>query len=275
HQKFERSNQKENSTRGSNHRNFIGKNDKNSLIKGPNDNVAKGRRASPFDNKYGVDLRLYDCYICGKYGHVQYDCPKKQSNSKVASRGRTSVDATNKKDRNQSKSISSISSIEIMSSQKDLDTIQQVYNQSTKLLNSSQTIEERNKTFELFLSFIKQLQQRNGEKLSKHFREKESIFYSLFCHIAQNTYLFTNDQYSKLYRLKNILLPTKHNLVNEDRSIFSRQRTILPLNTLTAHMKNTKQIEKTTFNDFQEHILRSTSPISTILFDLIKYVLQS
>ncbi|CAF4619784.1 unnamed protein product, partial [Rotaria magnacalcarata] len=40
-------------------------------------------------------------------------------------------------------------------------------------------------------------------------------------------------------------------------------------------MKNTKQIEKTTFNDFQEHILRSTSPISTILFDLIKYVLQS
>ncbi|CAF3201556.1 unnamed protein product [Rotaria socialis] len=275
HQKFERSNQKENSTRSNNHRNFTGKNDKNSLIKGPNDNVAKGRRAPPFDNKYGVDLRLYDCYICGEYGHVQYDCPKKQGHSKVASGDRTSVDVTNKKDRNQSKSISSVSSLEIISNQKDLDTIQQVYNQSTKLLNSSQTIEERNKTFESFLSLIKQLQRQNGEKLSKHFHEKESIFYSLFCHIAQNTYLFTNDQYSKLYRLKNILLPTKHNLVNEDRSIFSRQRTLLPLNTLAEHMKNTKQIQKTTFNDFQEHILRSTTPISTTLFNLIKCALKS
>jgi hypothetical protein len=45
--------------------------------------------------------------------------------------------------------------------------IQQVYNQTSKLLNGSLTLDERNKTFELFLSLIEELQKLQGENLSK------------------------------------------------------------------------------------------------------------
>ena len=44
--------------------------------------------------------------------------------------------------------------MEIIFNEKAQNRIQQVYNQSSKLMNSSQTIEERNKAFDLFLSLI-------------------------------------------------------------------------------------------------------------------------
>ncbi len=214
---------------------------------------------------------LDDCYICGEYGHVQYDCPKKQGNTKVTTRG----GFNNKKQRNRSKSSSSSSSMETTLTETDQNKIQQVYNQTSKLLNGSLTLDERNKTFELFLSLIEELQKLQGENLSKIFLEKETIFYSLFCHIAQNDFLFTNDQYSKLYNLKNFLLLKKQKLLNEDRSIFSRQRILIPLNIITEHIKNVTQIQQTIFNDFQEYIIRSTSPIAIVLYNLVKYVLKS
>ncbi len=218
---------------------------------------------------------LDDCYICGEYGHVQYDCPKKQGNPKVTTRGGARGGFNNRKQRNRSKSSSSNSSMETTSTEIDQNKIQQVYNQSSKLLNGSLTTDERNKTFELFLSTIEELQKTHGEILSKIFLEKETTFYSLFCHIAQNDFLFPNDQYSKLYHLKNILLSKKQKLLNEDRSIFSRQRILIPLNIITEHIKNVTQIQQTIFNDFQEYIIRSTSPIAIILYDLVKYVLKS
>jgi len=218
---------------------------------------------------------LDDCYICGEYGHVQYDCPKKQGNPKVTTRGGARGGFNNKKQRNRSKSSSSNSSMETTPTEIDQNKIQQVYNQSSKLLNGSLTTDERNKTFELFLSTIEELQKTHGEILSKIFLEKETTFYSLFCHIAQNDFLFTNDQYSKLYHLKNILLSKKQNLLNEDRSIFSRQRILIPLNIITEHIQNVTQIQQTIFNDFQEYIIRSTSPIAIVLYNLVKYVLKS
>jgi hypothetical protein len=218
---------------------------------------------------------LDDCYICGEYGHVQYDCPAKRGNTKFISRGARRGGFTNKNERNESKSSSSDSSIETNLPGIDQTRIQQVYNQSSKLLNSSQSTDERNKTFDLFLSTINTLQKQHGENLSKIFLEKESIFYPLFCHIAQNDFLFTNNQYSKLYHLKNLLLPQKQGSLNEDRSIFCRQRVLLPLNTITEHIHTVAQIQQTIFNDFQEYIIRSTPPISIVLYDLIKYFLQS
>ncbi len=176
-----------------------------------------------------------------------------------------------KKSRNRIKSSSSSSSIET-----DQNQLQQVYNQSSKLLNSSQTSAERNQTFESFLSSIKTLEKQHGENLSKFFREKESNFYSLFCHIAQNDYLFTNEHYSKLYHYKNILLSSeKQCLLNEDRSIFSRQRILIPVNIIVEHIQTVTQIQQTIFNDFQEYIIRSASPIPKILYDLIKFLLKS
>ena len=217
---------------------------------------------------------LDDCYICGQYGHIQYNCPMKQGDSKSASHGRVHADFKNNREKNHPMS-SSISSIKINLNETDRNQIQQIYNQSSKLVESSQSIDQRNKTFDLFLSLIKKLQEKHGENLSKVFREKESIFYSLFCHVAQNHFLFTCDQYSRLYAFKSILLPQKQHLLNEDRLIFSCQRTLMPLNIITKHIKTVKQFRQSIFNDFQEHIIRSTSPISRDLFDLIKYLFQS
>lgn len=127
----------------------------------------------------------------------------------------------------------------------------------------------------MFLSLINELHQQHKDNLLKNFLEKESTFYPLFCHIALNDFLFTNEQYSKLYQLKNLLLSQKKNLLNEDRSIFSRQRILIPLDIITNHIKTVTQIQPTIFNDFQEYIIRSTSPIPLILYDLIKNLLQS
>ncbi|CAF4146550.1 unnamed protein product [Rotaria sp. Silwood2] len=275
HKNSERNNVNKTTTPGNNNRKSTGNDYTNNRSKGPDTGRNKERRAAPFNNKYGVDLRLYDCYICGEYGHVQYDCPMKQANSKTLHRSRVCANLTKTKEQNQSKSSPSITSIEINHNEKYQNKIQEVYNQSSKLINSSQTIEKQNQTFELFLSLIQELKNQHEDNLSKIFHEKESLFYSLFCHIAQNDFLFTNDQYFKLYHFKNILLPEKYNLLNEDRSIFCRQRFLIPLNIITEHIKSVTQIEQTIFNDFQEHIIRSTSPISIILFDLIKYLLKS
>ncbi|CAF3437622.1 unnamed protein product [Rotaria sp. Silwood1] len=263
------------STQGNNNRKPRDNEYTNNPRKGSDTGTNKGRRAPPFNNKYGVDLQLYDCYICGEYGHVQYDCPMKQVNSKVLCRNRVRTDLTNKNEQNQSKSSASISSIEKNLTEKDQNRIQQVYNQLSKVINSSQTIEEQNNAFDLFLSLIQQLEKQHGENLSKIFNEKESIFYSLFCHVAQNDFLFTNDQYLKLYHLKNILLPQKYHLLNEDRSIFCRQRILIPLIKIREHINNVTQIQQTIFNDFQEYIIRSTSPISIVLFNLITDILKS
>ncbi|CAF0880501.1 unnamed protein product [Adineta steineri] len=229
-----------------------------------NNSRGRGGRASQFDNKYGVDLRLYDCYNCGEYGHVQYDCPKKLKNSKDA--------RPNVKEINRSKS----PSIDINLNEIDQSSIQQVYNLSSKLLNSSQTLNERNQTFDSFILLIKKLSKQYGENLLKIFQEKESTFYPLICHIAQNDFLFTNDQYNQLYNLKHILLSSrKQNSLDQDRLKFCRQRSLLSLNLIKEHIENTTQIQQTIFNDFQEYIIRSKFPISTILFDLIKYIFQS
>lgn len=223
---------------------------------------------------------LDDCYICGEFGHVRYDCPKKQGNTKSNTRINNRRGSSNKKTRHRSKSSSPASSSsnclkQPISSETTQTKFQDVYNQSSKLLNSSLTIDERNKTFDLFLSLIQNLSKQHGENLSKIFLEKETLFYSLFCHIALSDYLFTNEQYSKLYQLKHLLLTKKQNLLNEDRSIFSRQRILIPLETITYHIKNVTQIQQIMFNDFQEYIIRSISPISIILYNLIKHLLQS
>lgn len=47
------------------------------------------------------------------------------------------------------------------------------------------------------------------------------------------------------------------------------------MNIITEHIQTVTQIQQTIFNDFQEHIIRSTSPISRVLYDLIKFVLKS
>jgi hypothetical protein len=181
----------------------------------------------------------------------------------------------NKKVPNRSKSSSSNSSVEAIPNEIDQNQLQQIYNHSSKLLNSSQTTNERNQTFESFFSLIKTLQNHSGKILSKIFLEKESLFYPLVCHIAQNDFLFSHDQYMKLYHLKTLLLPRQQHLLNPNRSIFCRQRHLIPLNIIKEHIENVTQIQQTIFNDFQEYILRSTFPISIILFDLIKYLLQS
>ncbi|CAF3890479.1 unnamed protein product, partial [Rotaria sordida] len=271
HRNSERNNVNKSSTRKNNNRKSRDNDYTNNLSKGSDNGTNKGRRASSFNNKYGVDLRLYDCYICGEYGHVQYDCPMKQNNSKNFSRNHIRTDIPNKKEHNRSKSPSIITNL----TEKDQNKFQQIYNLSSKLINSSETIEERNKTYELFLSLIQQLKKQYEENLSKIFYEKESIFYSLFCHIAQNDFLFTNDQYLKFYQIKHILLQEKNHLLNEDRSIFCRQRILIPLNIITEHIKNVPQIHLTIFNDFQEYIIRSISPISINLFDLIKCLFKS
>ncbi|CAF4812898.1 unnamed protein product, partial [Rotaria sp. Silwood2] len=235
-----------------------------------NNSTNNGRCVASFNNKYGADIRLYDCYICGEYGHIQYNCPMKKNKSKVKSRTHNRTDLTNKK-----KQIRSESSNEIILSKRDQGRIQRICNQSTKLIDCSYTDEKRNKTCKLLLARIRKLLKLHGKNLSRILYEKESIFYSFVCHVAQNNFLFTNDQYLILYDLKHILLPQKYNLLNKDRSVFCRERILIPLNIITEHIKTQSKIQQLILDDFQEYIIRSTSPISTILFDLIKYVLKS
>ncbi|CAF3633749.1 unnamed protein product [Rotaria sp. Silwood1] len=275
HQHSEQSTVHEASTRGNHNRKSSSNSSTNDLSDEPDNSTNKERRAAPSNNKYGADLRLYDCYICGEYGHIQYHCPMKKDKSKVKSRAHNRTDLTNKKKQIRSESSSSISSIEIILSKRDQGRIQRICNQSTKLIDCCYTNEKRNKTFKLLLARIRKLEKLHGKNLSTILYEKESIFYSLVCHVAQNNFLFTNDQYLALYDLKNILLPQKYNSLNQDRSIFCRQRTLIPLNIIIEHIKTQSKIQQLILDDFQEHIIRSTSPISTILFDLIKYVLKS
>ncbi|CAF4663813.1 unnamed protein product, partial [Rotaria sp. Silwood2] len=235
-----------------------------------NNSTNNGRCVASFNNKYGADIRLYDCYICGEYGHTQYHCPMKKNKSKVKFCAHNHTDLTNKK-----KQIRSESSNEIILSKRDQGRIQRICNQSTKLIDCSYTDEKRNKTFKLLLARIRKLLKLHGKNLSRILYEKESIFYSFVCHVAQNNFLFTNDQYLILYDLKHILLPQKYNLLNKDRSVFCRERILIPLNIITEHIKTQSKIQQLILDDFQEYIIRSTSPISTILFDLIKYVLKS
>ncbi|CAF1460969.1 unnamed protein product [Adineta ricciae] len=233
----------------------------------------KGRRVAPFDNKYGVDLRKYDCYLCGEYGHVQYDCPQKP---KSTARGNARGNNRNKTERKRSNSSSSSSSTEPTTiNEADHNRVQHLYNISSKLLNSSQSADERTQTFELFLSLTKKLQDCHGTNLLKTFQDKESTFYPLFCHIAQNDFLFTNEQYQKIYELRTVLLPTKSNCLNADRSIFCAQRQLMALTVIEKHLTNATQMQPTIFNDFQEYIIRSTPPISPNLYDLIRNVLRS
>lgn len=142
-------------------------------------------------------------------------------------------------------------------------------------MTGTQKSAERNETINTFLSDLDILQKHRSENLSKIFLEKETLFYSLFCHIAQHDFLFTNDQYTKLYHFKHILLPKQHQLINADRSMFARQRILTSLEIITKHIQNTKQIQQTIFNDFEEYIIRSTSPIPPVLFDLTQNLLQS
>ncbi|CAF4739127.1 unnamed protein product, partial [Rotaria sp. Silwood2] len=67
----------------------------------------------------------------------------------------------------------------------------------------------------------------------------------------------------------------KYQLLNKDRIIFCRQRTLIPLNIITEHIRTTSKLQQSILNDFLEHIIRSTSPISTVLFDLIQNLLKS
>ena len=57
--------------------------------------------------------------------------------------------------------------------------------------------------------------------------------------------------------------------------MFARQRILTPLDIITKHIQTTKQIQQTIFNDFEEYIIRSTSPIPVVLFDLVQYLLKS
>lgn len=57
--------------------------------------------------------------------------------------------------------------------------------------------------------------------------------------------------------------------------MFARQRILTPLDIITKHIQTTKQIQQTIFNDFEEYIIRSTSPIPVVLFDLIQCLLKS
>jgi len=69
-----------------------------------------------------------DCYICGEYGHVQYDCPKKQLNSKSTPHINARGGPSNKKSRNRSKSSSSNSSKEPIPTEINQTKFQEVYN---------------------------------------------------------------------------------------------------------------------------------------------------
>ncbi|UJR38217.1 hypothetical protein I4U23_030890 [Adineta vaga] len=231
----------------------------------------KGRRTFPCDNNNK------DCYNCGKQGHVQYDCPKKSNNTKPISRGNAArVVNRNENERNRSKeSSSSSSSTETTLTESDQNRMQYLYNLSSKLLNSSQSNDERTQTFDLFLSSIKKLQDYHKTNLPKILQEKQSMFYSLFCHIAQNDFLFTNEQYLKFYELKDLLIPTKVNCLNKDRSIFCRQRQLTSLTIIEKHFDTTSQIQPIIFDDIQEYLIRSTSPISGSLYDLIKHLFKS
>ncbi|CAF4583458.1 unnamed protein product, partial [Rotaria sp. Silwood2] len=255
HQHSEQSTVHEASARGNNNRKSSNNSSTNNLSDEPDNSTNNGRCAAPFNNKYGADIRLYK--------------------SKIKSRAHNRTDLTNKKKQIRSESSSSISSIEIILSKGDQGRIQRICNQSTKLIDCCYTDEKRNKTFKLLLARIRKLEKLHGKNLSTILYEKESIFYSLVCHVAQNNFLFTNDQYLALYDLKHILLPQKYNLLNQDRSIFCRQRILIPLNIITEYIKTQSKIQQLILDDFQEHIIRSASSISTILFDLIKYVLKS
>ncbi|CAF2201932.1 unnamed protein product [Rotaria magnacalcarata] len=201
------------------------------------------RYTVPFNNKSNADRRFNHSYIGGEYGHVH-------------------TDSTNEKEY----------PIEIILSKRGQSRIARIFRKSRELIDVYYNVEKRNKKFKLNLSRIRKLQKLYGENLSTIFHEKESVFYSLVCHVAQNDFLFENDQYLALYDLKNILLPEKYSLLNRDRSIFCRQRTLIPLNEIAEHIQTKPAIQQSIFNDFQEYIIRSTSPI---LFDLIKYLLKS
>ncbi|CAF4573939.1 unnamed protein product, partial [Rotaria sp. Silwood2] len=229
------------------------------------------RSDSNINEKRDVDSRLHDFHISGEYDHIQYDCSMKNNPSNNVHL----TDLIRKTKQTRSKSSASISSIEIILSKRDQGQILRICNQSTKLINSYLTVQQRNKTFKLLLSRIRKLQKLHGENISIKFYEKESIFYSLVCHVAQNDFLFSNDQYLALYDFKNILLSHKYQLLNKDRIIFCRQRTLIPLNIITEHIRTTSKLQQSILNDFLEHIIRSTSPISTVLFDLIQNLLKS
>ncbi|CAF2799963.1 unnamed protein product [Rotaria sp. Silwood2] len=217
------------------------------------------RSDSNINEKRDVDSRLHDFHISGEYDHIQYDCSMKNNPSNNVHL----TDLIRKTKQTRSKSSASISSIEIILSKRDQGQILRICNQSTKLINSYLTVQQRNKTFKLLLSRIRKLQKLHGENISIKFYEKESIFYSLVCHVAQNDFLFSNDQYLALYDFQHILLSNKYQLLNKDRIIFCRQRTLIPLNIITEHIRTTSKLQQSILNDFLEHIIRSTSPIST------------
>ncbi|CAF3369568.1 unnamed protein product, partial [Rotaria socialis] len=231
------------SARGKNNRKSPRNDSTNNLSKGSSKSANKKRYTVPFNNKSNADRQFNHSYIGGEYGHVR-------------------TDSTNEKE----------SPIEIILSKRSQSRFARICRKSRELIDVWYNVEKRNKKFKLNLSRIRKLQKLYGENLSTIFHEKESIFYSLVCHVAQNDFLFGNDQYLALYDLKNILLPEKYSLLNRDRSIFCRQRTLIPLNEITEHIQTKPAIQQTIFNDFQEYIIRSTSPI---LFDLIKYLLKS
>ncbi|CAF3559986.1 unnamed protein product [Rotaria socialis] len=231
------------SARGKNNRKSPRNDSTNNLSKGSSKSANKKRYTVPFNNKSNADRQFNHSYIGGEYGHVR-------------------TDSTNEKE----------SPIEIILSKRSQSRFARICRKSRELIDVWYNVEKRNKKFKLNLSRIRKLQKLYGENLSTIFHEKESIFYSLVCHVAQNDFLFGNDQYLALYDLKNILLPEKYSLLNRDRSIFCRQRTLIPLNEITEHIQTKPVIQQTIFNDFQEYIIRSTSPI---LFDLIKYLLKS
>ena len=211
-------------------------------------------RAPPFDNKYGVNLDLYDCYICGQFGHVQYDCPTKQKNSSSAAKNKRPGSTLDEKGR---------------------ALIEQMYNDASKLLNGCASPEERKKSFDALISGVQLLSDEYSKDVSVVFREKESTFYPLVCHIAQNEFLFTDEQYQRIHRFAKILIPKKHNSLRSNRLAFARQRTLLPLAIIAEHIKTVSQIQQTIFNDFQEHIIRAKAPVSSDLFELIKHFLKS
>ena len=196
-----------------------------------------------------------DCYNCGEFGHVQYDCPKKSSaETKRLPKNKVPAKGLDEKDR---------------------ALIEQVYNHASKLLNGCPTADERKKTFSTLIGGVQRLTNEHQDEVSQLFREKESTFLPLLVHIAQHDFLFTDEQYHQIHRFRQILIPKKHASLNRNRLVFSRQRPLLPLATVAEHIKNASQIQQSIFNDFQEHIVRSKTPVSSELFDLIKHFLKS
>ena len=157
----------------------------------------------------------------------------------------------------------------------DRNKIAELANLASKLLNSPQITDERNGTLTTFCRYAETLQKKHGDRLAKIFREKEPNFYALFCHVAQHQFLFTDQQYAKLYQCRSLLLPSKQRVLSEDRSTFARQRPLMPLKTIEEHIRGVSQLQQPYFNDFQEYLLRSTPPISNGLFNLTKHLLQS